>query len=121
MPTPNRKKSAEAEGKPQAGESVPKAVQRTRTKKAAVEPAAETAPIKKTVRRRAPASPAATHIAPAKRSSPAAAPVFDVEAYRAEIEREAYFLWERRGRKHGHAQEDWGRAIEIVRARVLNL
>jgi hypothetical protein len=64
------------------------------------------------------ATAAATHKAPAraKRAKPAAT-VFDPEANHAEISREAYLLYLNRGGNHGAAQDDWFRAIEIVRSR----
>jgi hypothetical protein len=62
---------------------------------------------------------AATHEAPAKRAATkkAAAPGFDVELNRAEIEREAYLIWAGRGHEHGQSQQDWLAAIELVKAR----
>lgn len=103
---------------------------RRRTSAAKTEPAASQEPMKKTApRAKTPKSAAATHKAPAKRSAtpkgtpssaevvaPAPAP-FQVEEHRVEIEREAYFLWERRGRAHGYDASDWVRAVEVVRAR----
>jgi len=78
-------------------------------------------------------SSAATHKAPARKTvlaapEPAiAAPAvdtvvvetvtFDVAAHHAEIGKEAYYNWLRRGCPHGSDQEDWLAAIEIVRAR----
>jgi hypothetical protein len=92
---------------------------------AVVKAAAPAAEKKKTVRSK---SPAATHKSPARKaaapkgvkSAPPAAgalPAFSVDAYREEIEREAYFLFVNRGAQHGHEHEDWLRAIEIVKAR----
>ena len=68
---------------------------------------------------------AATHKAPrtSVALTPTAVPVaehkptFDARAQYAEIEREAYLLWETGGRKHGQADSDWLRAVEVVRAR----
>lgn len=94
-------------------------------------PAAETKPAaKRTVKKAAapevvaakpPAAKrtaAATHKAPATRAAKKpAAPGFDIELHRAEIEREAYLLWVNRGHAHGQEHEDWLSAIEIVKAR----
>ncbi len=67
-------------------------------------------------------TPAATHKAAVRktvvRKSVAKPAMFDVEAHRAEIEREAYFLWLGRGGAHGSAGEDWFKAVEIVKARM---
>ena len=69
----------------------------------------------------APKTPAATHKSTPRKSAPrakaATAQGFDIELHRAEIEQEAYFLWINRGGVHGHATEDWLRAVEIVKAR----
>ncbi|GIU77199.1 MAG: hypothetical protein KatS3mg005_0437 [Bryobacteraceae bacterium] len=46
-----------------------------------------------------------------------AAQAFDPQLHHEEIAREAYLLWLGRGMAHGHDQEDWFRATEIVRAR----
>jgi hypothetical protein len=111
MPT---KKKVETE----ATAAEPKPAKRT-AKKAATETKAD--PARKTAAKPAakPATAAATHKAPAKRPAAAnpAAPAFSVDAYRAEIEREAYLIWAGRGHKHGQAHEDWLRAIEIVKSR----
>lgn len=86
-------------------------------------PAAMAAPVK--TMNTAPTA-AATHKAPARQSvapTPTVTPVaerksaFDARAQHAEIEREAYGLWETGGRKHGQADKDWLRAVEVVRAR----
>lgn len=111
---------------------------KTATTTEAVKPAAKATPVKKTsttktvpevkaeVKAKAAPTAAATHKAPARKSAaPKAAvkaaiasqPAFDESAYRAEIEHEAYLLWESRGHEHGQAHEDWVRAVEIVRAR----
>jgi hypothetical protein len=98
---------------------------RPRVKRAAVK--TTTVP-KSTPAVKAQAAPAAaaTHKAPARKSAapkpamkPAATlrPAFDESAHRAEIEREAYLLWESRGHAHGEAHGDWLRAVEVVRAR----
>lgn len=64
------------------------------------------------------ANAAATHKAPATRTAQKpAAPTFDIELHRAEIEHEAYLLWINRGHAHGQEHEDWLSAIEIVKAR----
>lgn len=124
---PTRKKTTAAEAAIPAGDS--KAAPRRRTtaaKPAISEPALpETSAPKarKTARPAAEKSPAATHKSPAKRTATPAGPVakpaevFDIGAHRAEIELEAYFLWERRGSQHGAAHSDWAQAVEIVRAR----
>jgi hypothetical protein len=98
-------------------------VKKTEAAEAAVPTAAAEAlaPAKRT--RKTPPKPAAaaTHKAPARKPAvrkPAPAGAFDIEAHRAEIEREAYFLWLNRGGAHGYAHEDWLRAIEIVKART---
>lgn len=85
-------------------------------------------PAKKTTKKLE--TPAATHKKAAPRATarprvrkPAAAqapepkPLFDASLHHGEIAREAYFLWEARGRAHGHEAEDWFRAIELVRSR----
>jgi hypothetical protein len=87
--------------------------------------AKEPAKTKRTASPKAAAKPktektaAATHKSPARKSpaKPAPAPEFTIELHRAEIEREAYFLFANRGYTHGDAHGDWLRAIEIVRAR----
>ena len=109
----------------------------TATTTDAVKPAVKATPAKKTtttkakpevkaeVKAKAAPTAAATHKAPARKSAPKAEvkalaalqPTFDESAFRAEIEREAYLLWEARGHEHGQAHEDWNRAVEIVRAR----
>jgi Protein of unknown function (DUF2934) len=106
----------------------------TATTTEAVKPAGKPAPAKKTtapksapeVKAKATPTAAATHKAPARKSAapkaavkPAATPkpAFDENAYRAEIEHEAYLLWESRGHAHGEAHQDWLRAVEVVRAR----
>lgn len=124
---PTRKKTTAAEAAIPAGE--PKAAPRRRTAALkppvpeAVQPESPAPKARKTARAAGEKSAAATHKSPAKRAaktteisaqSPAA---FDIGAHRAEIELEAYFLWERNGRRHGAAHEDWTRAVEIVRAR----
>lgn len=111
MPT---KKKVETE--PTATE--PKPAKRA-TKKTAAEPKA--AATRKATEKAAakPITAAATHKAPAKRvvARKAAAPAFDVEMHREEIEREAYLIWAGRGHEHGQAHADWLRAIETVKAR----
>jgi hypothetical protein len=68
-------------------------------------------------------APAATHKARTRESvaaapvAPAVVAVFEVESYRAEIEKEAYYNWLRRGCPHGSDDHDWLAAIEIVRTR----
>lgn len=82
--------------------------------------AAKPAGAKKTTQKSAAtATAAATHKAPARRAAAKkpAAPVFDVEMHRAEIEHEAYLMWINRGHEHGQAHEDWLAAIELVKAR----
>lgn len=59
---------------------------------------------------RAEAAPRAKKIAPLKAD-------FDAALHHAEIEREAYFLWEARGYTDGNASQDWHNATEIVRSR----
>jgi hypothetical protein len=95
----------------------------TRTKKAeSPSLGAEAAPELKARRKPAAGVPAATHKVPVRkavaRKSPSKPAPFDVEAHRAEIEREAYFLWLGRGCSHGSAGEDWVKAVEIVMARM---
>lgn len=69
----------------------------------------------------APKTPAATHKAPARKVAPRksspAAPAFDLDRHRAEIEREAYFLWLNRGGVHGSDAQDWLDAVALVKAR----
>jgi len=91
-------------------------VQKTAIKKAS--PARSKPAVKRAPK---PATAAATHKAPARRTTAKkpAAPVFDVEMHRAEIEKEAYLLWAGRGHEHGLAHEDWLSAIEIVKTRHL--
>jgi hypothetical protein len=87
--------------------------------------ARETPAPKKTSRAKSPASTHAggTDSPPRKAAArrPAArkrvAAGFDAAAHHEEIAREAYLLWLARGMSHGHDQEDWHRAVEIVRAR----
>jgi hypothetical protein len=108
---PTRKKTTAVEAALPPADNAPAA----KPKKAA----APRKPAAKPAAPKAEKSPAATHKAPAKRAAaPKAQPAsFDVEAHRAEIEREAYFLWERRGHAHGSSNEDWWTAVELVRAR----
>lgn len=98
-------------------------------------PAVKAAPVKKTTtttttapdaKVKAAPTAAATHKVPARKPAapkPAAKaaaarkPAFDESAHRAEIEHEAYLLWESRGHEHGQAHQDWVRAVEVVRAR----
>lgn len=83
--------------------------------------AAESPAAAKTRKKAAPKTAAATHKAVTRkapvRKQAVQTAAFDVEAYRAEIEREAYFLWLNRGGFHGQANEDWLRAVETVKAR----
>jgi hypothetical protein len=107
--------------------AAPKRKTATRTKKAEVPAAAAPAPEVKakaktaTTGKAAPKTPAATHKSTPRKSAPRAkastVAAFDIELHRAEIEQEAYFLWINRGGVHGHATEDWLRAVEIVKAR----
>jgi hypothetical protein len=105
--------------------AAPKRKTATRTKKVEVPAAAAPAPEVKAKTTKtataAPKTPAATHKSTPRKSAPRAkaSPVaaFDIELHRAEIEQEAYFLWINRGGVHGHATEDWLRAVEIVKAR----
>lgn len=95
----------------------------TRTRKPeAPSLAAEAAPELKSRRKPAAGVPAATHKVPARkavaRKPPPKPASFDVEAHRAEIEREAYLLWLGRGCAHGSAGEDWVNAVEIVKGRM---
>lgn len=59
---------------------------------------------------------AATHKAPAKRTVKAE-PIFNLEAHREEIARQAYHFWLERGGAHGGAAEDWSRAETEIRRR----
>lgn len=108
---PAKKKSpttpAETEAKPAAA--------RKRAPKTAA-PAAAAPEVKPAAKTK---SAAATHKAPVRRTTKKAAPafVFDVEANRAEIEREAYLNWVNRGYTHGDDTADWLRAVETVRVR----
>ena len=87
--------------------------------------ARETPAPKKTSRAKSPASTHAggTDSPPRKAAArrPAArkrgAASFDPAARHEEIAREAYLLWLARGMRHGNDQEDWYKAVEIVRAR----
>ncbi len=107
---------------------------KTATTTEAVKPAVKAAPVKKStatttapeVKAKATPTAAATHKAPARKpaapkaaAKPAATPkpAFDENDHRAEIQHEAYLLWESRGHAHGEAHEDWLRAVEVVRAR----
>lgn len=105
---------------------------KTATTTEAGKPAVQAVPVKKNttsnseVKAKAAPTAAATHKAPARKTSAPMAevktatvrkPAFDESAHRAEIEKEAYLLWERRGHAHGHAHEDWTRAMEVVSAR----
>ncbi|WP_321470956.1 DUF2934 domain-containing protein [uncultured Paludibaculum sp.] len=62
---------------------------------------------------------AAATASPAPVSSPAAEakPAFDAAACQHEIATEAYYQWMNRGGGEGREQEDWLRAVEVVRAR----
>ncbi len=95
-------------------------------------PAVEPKPVKRVAKKAEAAAPqaasvktpakrptaAATHKAPATRTTKrAAAPAFNIELHRAEIEREAYLAWVNRGHAHGQEHDDWLAAIEIVKAR----
>lgn len=72
-------------------------------------------------------APAATHAgqeaqtgaATARKTGPRrrTAKPFDPALHHEEIAREAYLLWLNRGGTHGRDQEDWHKAVEIVRAR----
>jgi hypothetical protein len=107
--------------------AAPKRKTATRTKKVEVPAAAAPAPEVKakaktaTTGKAAPKTPAATHKSTPRKSAPrakaATVAAFDIELHRAEIEQEAYFLWINRGGVHGHATEDWLRAVEIVKTR----
>lgn len=96
--------AAETEAKPVTAR---KRASKTETAASEVKPAAKTR------------SAAATHKTPVRRTANKAAPAvgIDVEAHRAEIEREAYFNWVNRGGAHGQDTTDWLRAVETVRAR----
>ncbi len=94
-----------------------------RTKQTPLSETSESAAPKRASRAK---SPAATHAqetkprAAAARKAPArkrAAAAFDPAQFHEEIAREAYLLWLGRGMAHGFDQEDWYRAVEIVRAR----
>ncbi|MCL4843422.1 MAG: DUF2934 domain-containing protein [Bryobacteraceae bacterium] len=122
---PAKKKAIEAPVAAPA--AAPKRRTAARSEKVEVAAAAVPAPEVKaksktaTKSKSAPKTPAATHKATPRKSAPrakaATAPAFDVDQHRAEIEQEAYFLWINRGGAHGHATEDWLRAVEIVQAR----
>lgn len=122
---PAKKKLTEVQ--PETAAPAPKRRAPVRTKKIeAAEPAVEAATAnpkaKAPVRKKAaPKTPAATHKAPARKVTPrkttAKTTVFDIELHRAEIEREAYFLWLNRGSAHGDAGADWLQAVEIVKTR----
>lgn len=60
-----------------------------------------------------PVSAAARKTAPRRRTTRS----FDPALHHDEIAREAYLLWLNRGMEHGRDQEDWHRAVEIVRSR----
>lgn len=86
--------------------------------------AAESSAPKRATRAKA---PAATHAGTEGPASAAAARKtaprrrttrsFDPALHHEEIAREAYLLWLSRGMEHGRDQEDWHRAVEIVRSR----
>lgn len=86
--------------------------------------AAGTAAPKRATRAKA---PAATHAgqeaqagaATVRKTSPRrrTARPFDPALHHEEIAREAYLQWLNRGATHGRDQEDWHKAVEIVRAR----
>ena len=84
-------------------------------------PAEAKAPAKKAAR---PKAPAAAHKTAAKktpaRTEPAVPVIeFQIEAHRAEIERQAYFYWVERGYAPGNPSEDWVRAEAEIRQRYL--
>ncbi|MCL4796972.1 MAG: DUF2934 domain-containing protein [Bryobacteraceae bacterium] len=115
---PAKKKVTDTQ--PEAAAPAPKrrAPARTKAAEAAPESPKAKAPASK---KAAPKTPAATHKAPARKVTPrkttAKTPAFDIELHRAEIEREAYFLWLSRGSAHGDAGSDWLQAVEIVKTR----
>ena len=118
MPAKKKVTEAQVEATPAA----PKRRTPARTKKVeAAAPAVETTVKTKSAapRKTAPKTPAATHKSTPRKSAPRAkaAPQFEIEKHRAEIEREAYFLWINRGGVHGNDGEDWLRAVEIVKER----
>jgi hypothetical protein len=108
-PAPKRRAAA----RPKKSETAPAVAEAA----PAVKPKAK-APAKKKAE---PKTPAATHKAPARKVTPRKPAVkatpFDIEAHRAEIEREAYYLWIHRGGVHGSDHEDWNRAVGIVKER----
>ncbi|MGC4053398.1 MAG: DUF2934 domain-containing protein [Paludibaculum sp.] len=88
----------------------------TKTTTAAKSPAATHKPAT-----RKPAAAKAAAAAAAAPGSTAVTPVaktpFEPGAYHQEIATEAYFQWVNRGGGDGNEQEDWLRAVEVVRAR----
>lgn len=121
---PVKKKAVETLAASGTAPEAPKrrATVRSKQPKPVTEPlGAENSTLAKPRKKAAPKTAAATHKttprkAPVSKKAPKSAN-FDVEAHRAEIEREAYFLWLNRGGLHGQANEDWLRAVEIVKAR----
>jgi len=86
--------------------------------------AAGTAEPKRAARAKAPAATHAGQEAPAstataRKTAPRRKTTrpFDPAPHHEEIAREAYLLWLDRGATHGRDQEDWHKAVEIVRAR----
>lgn len=71
-----------------------------------------------TISRASRGADARTQASPAVAASPApAAPAIDDGTLRAETERAAYDLYEKRGRLDGHDMEDWLEAERSVRER----
>ena len=75
---------------------------------------------KKAAPRRKPAAATKTTAAPKARKASAAATAKPAPAPDAptdkEIELLAYRLWEERGRPEGSGEEDWARAVELLKA-----
>ncbi len=96
----------------------------TRKTRTSPKASADSAAPKRAARAKAPAATHAvpetkTGAAPARKTAPRrrTAKSFDPVFHHEEIAREAYLLWLGRGMEHGRDQEDWHRAVEIVRTR----
>lgn len=118
---PIKKKPVESPAPPEAAAPKPRRPAARARKNDPPALASGAAPVATPRGKSAAAAPAATHKVRARgavvRGLSQKPALFDVEAHRAEIEKEAYFLWLDRGCAHENADGDWLKAIGIVKAR----
>jgi hypothetical protein len=98
---------------PEAAAAAPETMKKAPSKRAATTKTAAATHKNAAGRVTAPRAEAAPRT---KNSEPVKA-AFDAALHHAEIEREAYFLWEARGYTDGNAGQDWLNATELVRTR----